>query len=170
MLDGRAGAGSDRLKSMDLVFLAFKSSLRPRKKSCMALKLIWRLVNSVQRRARCIQNGVVCVEVDQRITSSKSVIIDVYREKSRPRIEPFGTPIETSSGLYKLHSRSSRSIIIYSTLCSLYSISVYYTCWYRAHMTPNGSPQCQGVNPPLKLVHPTISTSTGVTKSETAIK
>jgi hypothetical protein len=39
---------------------------------------------SVQRRARWIQNGVVCVEVDQRITSSKSNIIDVYREKGRP--------------------------------------------------------------------------------------
>jgi hypothetical protein len=38
--------------------------------------------HSVQRRARGIQNGVVCVEVDERITSSKSDIIDVYREKS----------------------------------------------------------------------------------------
>ena len=47
----------------------------------MALKLVWRFVNSVQRRARSIQNGVVCVEVDQRITSSKSGIIDVYREE-----------------------------------------------------------------------------------------
>jgi hypothetical protein len=34
----------------------------------MALKLVWRVVNSVQRRARSIQNGVVCVEVDQRFT------------------------------------------------------------------------------------------------------
>jgi hypothetical protein len=50
----------------------------------MALKLVWRFVNSVQRRARGIQNGVVCVEVDQRITSSKSDIIDVYREESLP--------------------------------------------------------------------------------------
>jgi hypothetical protein len=34
---------------------------------------------------RCIQNGVVCVEVNQRITSSKSDIIDIYRKKkSRP--------------------------------------------------------------------------------------
>ena len=39
----------------------------------MALKLLWRVV-SVQRRARSIQNGVVCVEMDQRITSSKSLI------------------------------------------------------------------------------------------------
>jgi hypothetical protein len=49
----------------------------------MALKLIWRL-HSVQRRSRSIQNGVVRVEVDQRITSSKRDIIDVYREKSLP--------------------------------------------------------------------------------------
>ena len=50
----------------------------------MALKLAWRVVNSVQRRARSIQNGVVSVEVDQRLTSSKSDIIDEYREESRP--------------------------------------------------------------------------------------
>ena len=75
--------GSDRLKSMHLVLLAFKSSWTPQKES-LALKLIWRLVNRVQRRARIIQNGVICVEVDQRITSSKSNIIDVYREESRP--------------------------------------------------------------------------------------
>ena len=50
----------------------------------MALKLVWRLVNSVQRGARCIQNGVVCVEVDQGITCSKSDIVDIYREKGRP--------------------------------------------------------------------------------------
>ena len=82
MLDWWAGAGSDWLKSMHLVLLALKSSWRPRKESCMALKLVWRLVNSVQRRARSIQNDVICIEVDQRITSSK--IIDVYREESRP--------------------------------------------------------------------------------------
>ena len=50
----------------------------------MALKLVWRLVNTVSRGAWSIPNGVVCVEVDQRITSSKSDIIDVFREKSRP--------------------------------------------------------------------------------------
>ncbi|XP_071228836.1 uncharacterized protein [Salvelinus alpinus] len=32
--------------------------------------------------ARSIQNSVVCVEVDQRLTSSKSDITDVYREES----------------------------------------------------------------------------------------
>jgi hypothetical protein len=36
------------------------------------------------KRARSIQNGVVYVEVDQRITSSKSHIIDVFREESWP--------------------------------------------------------------------------------------
>ena len=40
--------------------------------------------HSVERKARSIQNGVVCIEVDQRITSSKRDIIDVYREESRP--------------------------------------------------------------------------------------
>ena len=47
MLDGRAGAGRDRLKSMHLV--AFKSSWRPRKERCMALKLVWTLVNTVTK-------------------------------------------------------------------------------------------------------------------------
>jgi hypothetical protein len=45
-----------------------------------------------------MQNGVVCVEEDQRITSSESDIIDVYREIVGPRIEPCGTPIETARG------------------------------------------------------------------------
>ena len=49
MLDGWAGAGSDQLKSMHLVLLAFKSSWRPRKESCMALKLVCRLVNIVSK-------------------------------------------------------------------------------------------------------------------------
>ena len=49
MLDGRAGVCSDRLKSMHLVLLAFKSSWRPRKESCMALKLVWRLVSTVSK-------------------------------------------------------------------------------------------------------------------------
>jgi hypothetical protein len=37
------------------------------------IEALWRFVNSVQK-ARCIQNGVVCVEVDQRNISSKSDI------------------------------------------------------------------------------------------------
>ena len=49
MLDGRAGAGSDPLKSMHLVLLAFKSSWSQRKESGMALKLVWRLVNTVSK-------------------------------------------------------------------------------------------------------------------------
>ena len=54
MLDRQAGAGSVRLKSMHLVLLAFKSGWRPRKESCMALKLntiklVWRFVNTVSK-------------------------------------------------------------------------------------------------------------------------
>ena len=49
MLDGRAGGGSDQLKSMHLVLLAFKSIWRPREESCVALKLVWRLVNTVSK-------------------------------------------------------------------------------------------------------------------------
>jgi hypothetical protein len=49
MLDGRAGTGSDRLKSMHLVLLVFKSNWRPRKESCMALKLVWWVVNTVSK-------------------------------------------------------------------------------------------------------------------------
>jgi hypothetical protein len=73
MLVRRTGAGSDRAKSMFLVLLAFKSSWRPRKECCMALNLVWRFVNTVSKE-----------EVDQRITHSKSDIIDLFREKNRP--------------------------------------------------------------------------------------
>ena len=45
------------------------------------MKHVWRFVNTVSKEEyRSIQNGGVCIEVDQRITSSKSDIIDVYRE------------------------------------------------------------------------------------------
>ena len=47
LLDRWAGAGSERLKSMHLVLLAFKSSWRPQNECCMALKLVWRFVNTV---------------------------------------------------------------------------------------------------------------------------
>ena len=47
MLDRRAGAGSDRLKS--IVLLVFQSNWRPRKESCMPLKLAWRVVNTVSK-------------------------------------------------------------------------------------------------------------------------
>ena len=50
----------------------------------MALKLVWRLVNTMSKEGPEVYRMVFCVEVDQRITSSKSDIIDVYREKSRP--------------------------------------------------------------------------------------
>ena len=49
MLVGREGADRNQLKSMHLVLLAFKSSWRPRKESCMALKLAWRVVNTVSK-------------------------------------------------------------------------------------------------------------------------
>ena len=49
MLVGWADAGSERLKSMHLVLLAFKSSWRPQKECCMALKLVGRLVNTVSK-------------------------------------------------------------------------------------------------------------------------
>ena len=49
MLVGRAGAGSERLKRMHLVLLAFESSWRPRKECCMALKLVWRLDSTVSK-------------------------------------------------------------------------------------------------------------------------
>ena len=50
------------------------------------MKLVWRFDNTVSKEGRSIQNDVVCVEVDQRITSSsKSDIIDVYREENRPK-------------------------------------------------------------------------------------
>ena len=49
MLDRRVGAGSDRLKSMHLVLLVFKRNRKPQKESCMALKLAWRVVNTVSK-------------------------------------------------------------------------------------------------------------------------
>ena len=47
MLVGQAGAGSNLLKSMHLVLLAFKSRWGPQKECCMALKLVWMFVNTV---------------------------------------------------------------------------------------------------------------------------
>jgi hypothetical protein len=49
MLDGLAGAGSDRLNSMHLFLLAFKSCWRPRKGIYMSLKLVWRFVSTVAK-------------------------------------------------------------------------------------------------------------------------
>jgi hypothetical protein len=80
MLERRAGSGSDRLKSMQF-YLHFRA-VGGHGRSCMALKLVWRLVNRVSNDGP--ENGVVCIEVNQRIPSSKSNIIDIYREESRP--------------------------------------------------------------------------------------
>jgi hypothetical protein len=88
MLVGQAGAGSDQLKSMHLVLQVFKSSWRPWEECCMALKLVWRVVNSVQRRARCIQNGVVCVESH----AARATFLIYTEKKVSPRVEPCGTP------------------------------------------------------------------------------
>ena len=49
MLVGRVVAGNNQLKSMHLVFLAFKSNWRPQKECCMALKLVLRFVNTVSK-------------------------------------------------------------------------------------------------------------------------
>jgi hypothetical protein len=49
MLVGQEGAGRNRLKSMHLVLLAFKSSWRPQKESCMELKLVWKFVSTVSK-------------------------------------------------------------------------------------------------------------------------
>ena len=61
MLDRRAGAGSDRLKSMHLVLLAFQNSWRPRKESCMALKLVWSVVNTVSKEGPEVYRMVASV-------------------------------------------------------------------------------------------------------------
>ena len=50
----------------------------------MALKLVWRLVNTVSKEGPDVYRVVICVEVDQGNTQSKSDIVDIYREKSRP--------------------------------------------------------------------------------------
>ena len=66
MLVGRAVEGSNRLKSMHLVLLAFKNSFRPREECCMALKLVWRFVNTVSKEGPDVYRMVLsCVEVDQ---------------------------------------------------------------------------------------------------------
>jgi hypothetical protein len=36
------------------------------------------------KKGQMYTEGVVCVEVDQGITSSKNDIVDIYREKSQP--------------------------------------------------------------------------------------
>jgi hypothetical protein len=83
MLVVRVGAGSERLKSMHFVLLAFKSSWRPRKECCMALKLVWRLV-------KCPKKGQMYTEWSRLCRGgsgnhrSKRNIVDIYREKSRP--------------------------------------------------------------------------------------
>ena len=69
---------------MHLVLLAFKSKLEDTEGVLYDIEPRLVCQHSVLRKARCIQNGVVCVKVDQGITSSKNDIVDIYREKSRP--------------------------------------------------------------------------------------
>ena len=59
-----------------------------------------------------MQNGVVCVEVYQRITSSKSNIIDVDREESRPKVLTLWHPHRDSqrSGQQALRFDTQNSI------------------------------------------------------------
>ena len=48
------------MNSMHLVLLAFKSSWRPRKESYMALKLVWRLVNTVSKEGPEVYTMGLC--------------------------------------------------------------------------------------------------------------
>ena len=56
---------STRLKSMHLVLLAFKSSWRPWKECCMALKLVGGWLTQCPKKGQMYKIGAVCVEVDQ---------------------------------------------------------------------------------------------------------
>ena len=89
ILDWRAGAGSDRLKSMHLVLLAFRCSWRPRKESCMALKLVWRLVYRMVSSA---------YRWNRESPAARATSLMYTEKRVDPRIEPCGTPIETASG------------------------------------------------------------------------
>ena len=62
MLVRRGGAGSNQLKRMHLVLLALKSSWRPRKEFCMALKLVWRVVNTVSKEGPDVYRMVSSAE------------------------------------------------------------------------------------------------------------
>ena len=100
MLDGRAGAGSDRLKGMHLVLLAFKTSWRQRKESCTALKLVWRLVNTVSKEGTEVYRIVSSALRGIRFSPAARGTSLMYTEKRvGPRIEPCDTPIESARGL-----------------------------------------------------------------------
>jgi hypothetical protein len=84
MLDGWVGVGSDRLKNMHLVLLAFKGSWRAWKESCMALKLIWRLVNTVSKEGQMYTEWCCLRRGGSENKQQQVYIIDVYREEGRP--------------------------------------------------------------------------------------
>jgi hypothetical protein len=100
MLDGWVGVGSDRLKKcMHLVLLAFKSSWRPRKESCMALILVWRVVNTVSKEGPEVCRMVSSAWRWIRESPAARVTSLMYTEKIvGPRFEPCGTLIETARG------------------------------------------------------------------------
>ena len=78
----------------------------------MALKLVWKLVNTVSKEGPDVYRMVSSAcRLDQRITSSKSDIIDVHREESQPEIEPCGTPIDCQ--------RSGQQALRFDTLNSI---------------------------------------------------
>ena len=87
MLDGWADAGSDRLKTMHLVLLAFKSSWRPRKESCMALKLVWRLVNTVFKEGPEVYRMVSSAWRFIRESPAARATSLIYTEREKSRIE-----------------------------------------------------------------------------------
>jgi hypothetical protein len=87
--------GSKWLKSMHFVLLAYKSSWRPRKEYCMALKLVWRLVNTVSKEGPDVYRMVSSVERWIRESPAARATSLIYTEKRvGPRIESCGTPID----------------------------------------------------------------------------
>ena len=86
MLVRREGAGSDRLKSMHLVVLVFKNSWRPRKESCMALKLVWMLVNTVSKEGAEVYRMVSSALGWIRDSPAVQIIPTVFSALSSTRI------------------------------------------------------------------------------------
>ena len=88
-----------QLKSMHLVLLASKSSWRPRKECCMALKLVWRVVSTVSEEEPDVYRIVSSAKRWIRESPAARAISLIYTEKRvGPRIEPCGTAIETARG------------------------------------------------------------------------
>jgi hypothetical protein len=59
----------------------------------MALKLIWRFVNTVSKEGPDVYRMVSsAIEVDQGITRSKSDIVDIYRKEPAQELNPVIPP------------------------------------------------------------------------------